>query len=139
VFDDIARRAVFGRAAAAATALWAFPAEARRRHKKKNKKKKKKGTNAPVLPAADVLTAFVLATGCGTSVVPPCACNACEKHAANKLFASREAVVRAHPKCNCQVEALSLPRGTWLALFQPAGLPATGAVDKRDPRVQQIL
>jgi hypothetical protein len=48
-------------------------------------------------------------------------------------------VVRAHLHCNCRIDEISFPRGVWTALFQPPGLPATQAVDKRDPRVQQIL
>jgi hypothetical protein len=125
VLHSTGRRTVFARAAAALAALRAFPAEARHRHKKK--KSKKKGTKA----------AFILVTGCAAR--GGCACHACQRHAANKLFASRDAVVRAHTGCNCQVDTLSLPRGKWVALFQPPDLPATTAVDRRDPRVQGIL
>lgn len=91
------------------------------------KMKKKKGKK----------TALRLVTGCRAD--GGCACHACELHAANKLFASQAAVVRAHSGCNCQVDALSLPRAVWEDLFRPPGQPATPAVDKRDPRVQQIL
>ena len=112
------RRTVLGRVAAALAAFHALPAAARR---------KKKRTKA----------AFRLVTGCRAD--GGCACHACELHAANKLFASQAAVVRAHPGCNCQVDPLSLPRAVWAALFRPPGQPATPAVDQRDPRVQQIL
>jgi hypothetical protein len=111
----------------ARAALPAASAQARRKHK--NKKKKKKAGQ----------TAFRLVTGCGGNAAPPCACNACEKHAANKIFASEAAVVRAHIKCNCRVEQFTLPAATWSALFQAPGSPPVSAVDKRDPRVQQIL
>jgi hypothetical protein len=125
MFDDIARRTVLVRTAAALAALQALPTEARRRHKHTHKKKK--GTK----------TAFILVTGCRAD--GGCACHACEQHAANKLFASRDAVVRAHTGCNCQIDTLALPRGKWEALFQPPDLSATTAVDRRDPRVQGIL
>jgi hypothetical protein len=115
------RRTVLGGVAAALAACRALPAAARR------KKPKKKRTK----------TAVRLVTGCRAD--GGCSCHACEKHAANKLFASKAAVVRAHPGCNCQVDALSLPRAVWAALFRPPGQPATPAVDQRDPRVQQIL
>jgi hypothetical protein len=126
VLDDLARRSVFKRASAGLAALWALPAAARNRHKGKKKKKKKHTKASP--PS----TAFVLVPGRQV-------CNACKQHAANKLFASRDAVVRAHEGCDCQVGTLNLPREVWLALFQPPGLPATSAVDRRDPRVGQIL
>jgi hypothetical protein len=96
------------------------PALARRKKKKKNTK-----------------AAFRLVTGCRAD--GGCSCHACEKHAANKIFASKAAVVRAHLHCNCRIDEVSFPRGVWTALFQPAGLPAVTAVDKRDPRVQEIL
>jgi hypothetical protein len=115
----MARRTVLVRTAAALAALRAVPAEARRKKKTK--------------------TAFRLVTGCPATKKPPCACNACEQHAANKLFAAKTAVVRAHPRCNCKVDSLDLPSAVWTALFQPPGLPATKVVDKRDPRVQAIL
>ena len=117
---SFARRTVLGRAAAAMAAVPTVSALARRR-------KNKKGTK----------TAFRLVTGCRAD--GGCACHACEQHAANKLFAAKAAVVRAHFRCNCRVDSLSLPRGVWVALFQPPGLPAVTAVDKRDPRVQEIL
>jgi hypothetical protein len=124
VFSDIGRRTVLGRVAAAVAALPVASAQARRKHKKKKKGGK---------------VAFRLVTGCGGNAAPPCACNACEKHAANKIFASEAAVVRAHIKCNCRVETLRLPPATWSALFEPPGLPPVSAVDRRDARVQQIL
>ena len=120
VLRSTARRAVLGRAAAALAALPTIPALARRKKKKKGQK-----------------TAFRLVTGCRAD--GGCSCHACELHAANKLFAAKAAVVRAHPHCNCRIDEVSLPRGVWAALFQPPGLPAVTAVDRRDPRVQQIL
>jgi hypothetical protein len=120
MLPEMARRTVLVRTAAALAALRTVSVEARR------KKKKTK-------------TAFRLVTGCPATKKPPCACNACEHHAANKLFAAKKAVVRAHRGCNCKVDSLDLPSAVWTALFRPPGLPPTQVVDKRDPRVQAIL
>jgi hypothetical protein len=117
---NTARRPLLAAAAAALATVQGRPALARRKKKKKNTK-----------------AAFRLVTGCRAD--GGCSCHACESHAANKLFASKAAVVRAHLHCNCRIDEVSFPRGVWTALFQPAGLPAVTAVDKRDPRVQEIL
>jgi len=71
------------------------------------------------------------------------ACRACQKHAKNKLFASREAAKkhhhRAHPGCRCGVKrGRKLSRDKWRALFRPDGKKHE-VVDKRHRRVQQIL
>lgn len=71
------------------------------------------------------------------------ACKACQRHAKNKLFASREAAEkhhhRAHPGCRCGVKrGRKLSRETWRALFRPDGKKHQ-VVDKRHRRVQQIL
>jgi hypothetical protein len=118
VHFNTGRRPLLASAAAALAAVPGMPALARR---------KKKNTKA----------AFRLVTGCRAD--GGCSCHACEKHAANKIFASKSAVARAHIGCNCRIDEIALPRGIWTALFRPAGLPATEAVDKRDPRVQEIL
>src|SRR5262245_61110909 len=54
------------------------------------------------------------ATGCGHGCRY---CNACRRHADNKVFASKAAVFRAHPKCDCVIVQRSLPQGTWTAVF----------------------
>jgi hypothetical protein len=111
----VARRTVFAGAVAVA-AVPAVSALARRGHKKHKKTRK----------------AFRLVTGCRAN--GGCSCNACESHAANKLFASQAAVVRAHLGCNCRIDTVQIPRKKWFALFE-----VSQAVDRRDPRVQQIL
>jgi hypothetical protein len=117
----VARRVVLARAAAVFAALPAAPAVAA--HNTNDNKK--------------TLKAFHLVTGCKAH--GGCACNACQAHAANKLFASQTHIVRAHIGCNCKVEKLDLPRNVWVALFGLPAQPTSLAVDKRDPRVQQIL
>jgi len=121
----VARRVVLARAAAALTALPAASAVAANQAKTQKKKKTK------------TLKAFRLVTGCKEH--GGCACNACQAHAANKLFASQTHIVRAHTGCNYKVEKLNLPRNVWVALFGLPVQPTNLAVDKRDPRVQQIL
>jgi hypothetical protein len=91
----------------------------------------------PHRPKPPTQKAFRLVTGCAAA--GGCACHACQQHAANKLFAARADVVRAHPGCNCQVTTQPLPRDIWIALFGLAAQPTTPAVDRRDPRVGQIL
>lgn len=115
-----ARRRVLGGAAAALAAVPALPALARRHPTKRGAK-----------------TAFRLVTGCRAE--GGCSCHACERHAANKLFATKSAVVRAHVHCNCRIDAVSLQKEIWTALFKPVDLPAVTAVDKRDPRIAEIL
>lgn len=91
----------------------------------------------PVAANSTSRKTFRLATGCGAA--GGCSCNACKSHAANKLFASRADVVRAHHGCNCRVEIMSLPNNIWIALFGLPERPTTTAVDKRDPNVRDIL
>jgi hypothetical protein len=117
----IARRSVLLTAAAAVPTASALA-------RSKGKKKQKKG---------NWRKAFRLVTGCRAN--GGCSCNACEAHAANKLFASQAAVVRAHEGCNCVVEAVFLKRGVWVALFGPPAHPTTPVVDKRHAEVQEIL
>ena len=65
-------------------------------------------------------------------------CYACVKHYQNKLFASAADAEagRAHPGCNCLVEAaFTVDPGTYTQLF-PAG---TAAVDRRTPGVNELL
>jgi len=72
------------------------------------------------------------------------ACSACQSHAKNKLFASKDAAEkahhRAHPGCRCGVKrGRKLPRDVWHDLFRPDGGKKHVVVDKRDPRVRRIL
>jgi hypothetical protein len=72
------------------------------------------------------------------------ACNACQSHAKNKLFANKKAAEkerhRAHPHCRCGVKrGRKLSRGTWRDLFRPESGKRFAVVDKRDPRVRRIL
>lgn len=72
------------------------------------------------------------------------ACNACQSHAKNKLFASRKAAEdehhRAHPGCRCGVKrGRKLPHDVWHDLFHPQRGNDHVMVDKRDPRVKRIL
>lgn len=81
------------------------------------------------LAAPKTRTVFKLDPGCAG-----CSCNACEKHAAAKLFADVSAVRRAHLGCNCAIVQGELHDGTYKALF------AHGAeVDRRNVRVRSIL
>jgi hypothetical protein len=121
----VARRTLLARSAAALAAL---PVVVRDWHPVAAK---------PHRPKRPTQKAFRLVTGCAAA--GGCACHACQQHAANKLFASRDAVVRAHPGCNCQVTTQALPRAIWIALFGPTAQPTTPAVDRRDPRVGPIL
>lgn len=70
------------------------------------------------------------------------ACNACQAHAKNKLFASKEAAKqhRAHPGCRCGVKrGRKLSRSKWQDLFRPSDDKKVEVVDKRHPRVRRIL
>ncbi|MEA2526204.1 MAG: hypothetical protein QOF73_3431 [Thermomicrobiales bacterium] len=70
------------------------------------------------------------------------ACQACRRHAENKLFASVKAADanRAHPGCNCGIaKASPLPRRTWLALFGPPDRPRRLVVDRRRAEVARLL
>jgi hypothetical protein len=71
-------------------------------------------------------------------------CNACQSHAKNKLFASKDAAEkeshRAHPGCRCGVKVgRRVSREQWHDLFRPDGDENHVVVDKRDPRVRRIL
>ncbi|MFN8593475.1 MAG: hypothetical protein U0031_18610 [Thermomicrobiales bacterium] len=118
MLHNTARRTVLGGAAAALAAVPVLPALAKR-HKKNTK------------------AAFRLVTGCRAD--GGCSCHACEGHAANKLFATKSAVVRAHLHCNCRIDSVDLQKDLYAALFHPVGLPAVTAVDKRDPRIKEIF
>jgi hypothetical protein len=72
------------------------------------------------------------------------ACNACQSHAENKLFANKDAAEkekhRAHPGCRCGVKrGRRLSREDWHDLFRPDSDEKRVVVDKRDPRVRRIL
>jgi len=72
------------------------------------------------------------------------ACNACQSHAKNKLFADKDAAEkerhRAHPGCRCGVKrGRKVSREEWRDLFRPHGDKKLVVVDKRDPRVHRIL
>ena len=84
------------------------------------------------------VTAYTLSTGCGEGA---CACNACKKHAANKLFASSEAadLRRAHPHCNCTIGETTLPRSQWERLFGSEDDVERESVDRRADWVTEIL
>jgi hypothetical protein len=144
----ISRRVVLRRAA---VAIVAVPALASGEFAADAKSKTRKAPESPAKPAvaagsktaaksksrSSSLKAFRLVTGCGVN--GGCSCKACQAHATNKFFASRTDVVRAHRGCNCQITTESLPRDTWIALFGLPERPTTTGVDKRDPRVQEIL
>ncbi len=91
-----------------------------------------------VAAGAESLTVYQLdpgdCVGCQT-------CNACQGHAANKLFASFAAADggRAHPGCDCEVVEEAMARNTWTALFGAPQRPRTESVDKRHEWVQAIL
>jgi hypothetical protein len=72
------------------------------------------------------------------------ACKACQRHAKNKLFASKDAAEkekhRAHRNCRCGVKkGRKLQREVWHDLFRPDSGKKHVVVDKRDPRVKKIL
>jgi len=84
---------------------------------------------------------YLLSTSDAKCSGTACACGACQKHAANKLFASREAADtgRAHVHCNCTVVEGTLPPDRWRALFGDQAQPNRLHVDRRDPNVAQVL
>lgn len=87
------------------------------------------------------LTVYRLTTDDGKCTGTRCSCGACARHAANKLFASRDAAdqKRAHPHCNCGIVSEELPRERWTSLFGDPGAPGRTLVDRRDPAVQKLL
>ena len=70
-----------------------------------------------------------------------CSCNACIKHAENKIFADadRAGAGRAHAGCNCAVVQDTLPEDKWRAVFGDPGNPVRFAADRRDAEVARIL
>jgi hypothetical protein len=70
-------------------------------------------SGSAALAAPKTRTVFLLDPGtCGT-----CACSACKKHAANKLWGDVSKIRRAHKGCNCGVVQKQLHEGTYNALF----------------------
>ena len=84
---------------------------------------------------------YLLSTSDAKCTGTECACSACQKHAANKLFASREAADsgRAHVHCNCTVVEDTLSPDRWRTLFGDRARPNRLHVDRRDPTVAQVL
>jgi hypothetical protein len=84
---------------------------------------------------------YLLSTSDSKCTGTTCACGACQKHAANKLFASREAADsgRAHVHCNCTVVEGTLSPGRWQALFGDKTKPDRLHVDRRDASVARVL
>lgn len=72
--------------------------------------------------------------GCG-------ACLACEKHAANKLFATHTAadMGRAHANCDCRIVTSTLDYAVWVRLFGPPRHITRNQVDRRWAWVQAVL
>jgi hypothetical protein len=74
-------------------------------------------------------TAEVSAAGSGCAT-----CAACRRHAANKVFASREAadVRRAHPHCRCAIKAVPVSSIDFVGMFgEPDGPAFRGEFDVR--------
>jgi hypothetical protein len=66
-------------------------------------------------------------SGCAT-------CAACRRHAAHKVFASREAadVRRAHPHCRCAIKAVPVAPTDFIRMFgEPEGPAFRGEFDVR--------
>ncbi len=84
---------------------------------------------------------YLLSTSDPKCTGPACACGACQKHAANKLFATPEAADsgRAHVHCNCSVVEGTLSPDRWRALFGDRARPDRLAVDRRDQNVARAL
>ena len=61
------------------------------------------------------------------------ACNACKKHALNKIFSSRETAdaCRAHPGCNCGIVAEKINWRNYVGTFWPTSKGGTAVYDKR--------
>jgi hypothetical protein len=71
-----------------------------------------------------------------------CTCVACQRHAVNKLFATRAAADRgrAHPGCQCEVvRGARLPRSQWNRLFGASSRLKYASVDRRSARTRRIL
>lgn len=70
------------------------------------------------------------------------ACNACHKHAKNKMFATRRAADRhrAHKGCKCKVvPGGKLEVSVWAELFDGLDNPKRRAVDRRKKGIKKIL
>ena len=120
--DQLTRRMLIGSGAAAATALVVGPFASLR-----------------VAHAANPVGTFVLdPTQGGTCTVGSCApCQACQLHAANKLFQTADAadLGRAHPGCACTVIA-----GQQFSAAVAANLFSAGAMaDRRYAQTAQYL
>jgi hypothetical protein len=102
---------------------------------------KKAATSTAVSTSAAAVPVYLLSTSDPKCSGTACACGACQKHAANKLFASQEAADsgRAHVHCNCSVVEDTLPPDRWRALFGDPARPDVLHVDRRDQRVAQAL
>jgi hypothetical protein len=95
-------------------------------------------TRARALPAGRSLartvyvfdpTAEVGTTGSGCAT-----CAACRRHAASKVFASREAADarRAHPHCRCAIKAVPVASADFVKMFgEPDGPAFRGEFDVR--------
>ena len=61
------------------------------------------------------------------------ACNACKRHALNKIFSSREAAdtFRAHPGCNCKIVEEKINWRNYVGSFWPSSKGGTAVYDKR--------
>jgi len=61
------------------------------------------------------------------------ACNACKKHALNKIFSSREAAdaSRAHPGCNCRIVEENISWRNYAGAFGPSSKGGAKVYDKR--------
>jgi hypothetical protein len=85
---------------------------------------------------ANVRTVWVFdPTAEGTPGTAGCAaCAACRRHAAHKIFASREAAEarRAHPHCRCAIVAVAVPAAEFVRLFGEPDRPGfRGEFDRR--------
>ena len=100
-------------------------------------KKKVTSTSA----TGSTLAVFLLSTADAKCTGARCACGACQKHAANKLFSSRETADanRAHAHCNCTVVEDRLPAERWRALFGDPAKPDRDHVDRRDSSVAKAF
>jgi hypothetical protein len=63
-------------------------------------------------------------------------CNACIKHAENKLFATSAAADngRAHPNCDCAIVHQQVKYSSWVALFGSPSNPRHLSRDRRERR-----
>lgn len=61
-------------------------------------------------------------------------CNACQRHAVNRLYATQEVAEsgRAHEHCNCSVRSFSVSRDEYVSLF---GIGTRDVFDQRRDRM----